>query len=284
LAGDNIKPLAGKRIVVTRAPEQAEPLGKLLAMLGAEVVFLPTVTFSEPADSDLLDQAVERLDEFDWVLFTSANAAHFFGERCRRAGRMPPVVHDRDRYGLTQRVPGYPSIAAVGPATSEAAVAAGFVVDYEATEFRGLALAAELGPRLTAKRILLPRSNRASNELPAALAEAGAIVVDVVAYETRRPEAIDASVIASIRRCEVDAITVMSPSAFHNLADEVGLDELRGIANRVALAAVGPVTAEAMTAAGLHVAIVASESTAIGLGLAVARHFGAHFTSELRPI
>ena len=79
------KPLNGKRIVVTRAVEQARDLKDRLENLGATVLLLPAVSFSEPADTTELDRAIRSLESFDWILFTSANAVRFFADRCRKA-------------------------------------------------------------------------------------------------------------------------------------------------------------------------------------------------------
>src|SRR5947209_15634957 len=82
------KPLAGKRIVITRALEQAQEFKRRLEGLGAEVLLLPVVSFSAPADTAPLDRAIGSLQTFDWVVFTSANAAHFFADRCAKLGRL----------------------------------------------------------------------------------------------------------------------------------------------------------------------------------------------------
>ena len=125
------KPLEGKRIVVTRAVEQARGLRDRLEKIGATVLLLPAVSFSEPADSTALDNAIGSLETFDWILFTSANAVRFFAGRCRKLGRV---------LGKGVR----PRCAAVGTVTAGAAAADGFVIDYVAKEFLGTALACEL--------------------------------------------------------------------------------------------------------------------------------------------
>ena len=120
--------LEGKRIVVTRAAEQSRDLVARLESMGAIVLLFPAVSFSEPADTADLDRAIRSLAEFDWILFTSANAARFFAARCRKLGVDP---------GLR----GNCRCAAVGPATATAAAAEGFLVDHVAQEFTGAALA-----------------------------------------------------------------------------------------------------------------------------------------------
>src|SRR6202035_3409646 len=78
------KPLEGKRVVVTRATDQAHELAHSLEALGAEVLLLPTVSFAAGEDSQALDAAIRSLAEFDWILFTSQNAVRFFCQRVHR--------------------------------------------------------------------------------------------------------------------------------------------------------------------------------------------------------
>ncbi len=257
-------PLAGKRVVVTRAPEQAEELIRQLKHLGAAVLLFPAVSFADPTDSEALDGAVDSLPQFHWLLFTSQNAVRFFGRRCRARGRMVAA--------------GQPLIAAVGPATAAAAEKEGFRVDQVAGRFRGAALAEELGPRLAGKRILLPRSDRASGDLPAALRAAGADVTDVVAYRTVAPDSQDRGVAEAICRGGVDVVTFLSPSAFRYVAEGVGVEALR----RPTLAAIGPVTAAAIRDAGLAVEIEAREATAVSLVAAIADYFAQRLPSGVK--
>ena len=86
MAAPNATPLAGRRVVVTRAPEQAGELIRELEQLGAQVLLLPAVAFSDPAGPAPLDQAIASFAQFDWLLFTSRNAVHFFAKRCRALG------------------------------------------------------------------------------------------------------------------------------------------------------------------------------------------------------
>ncbi len=130
--------LQGKRIVVTRAVEQARGLKVRLESMGATVLLFPAVGFSEPADTRELDRAIRSLSEFDWVLFTSANAVRFFAARCRKLDVDP----SQDNHYCC---------AAVGPATASAVAAEGFPVDHVAQEFLGVALARELSAALAGK-------------------------------------------------------------------------------------------------------------------------------------
>jgi uroporphyrinogen III methyltransferase/synthase len=254
------RPLEGRRIVVTRAAEQARDLTARLSALGAEVILLPAISFAEPQDSGPLDAAITKLAEFDWLLFTSANAAHFFARRCRTRGVDPHAAQ-------TSGKPLF--VAAVGPATSEAVAAEGFLVGHMAEEFRGAELARELADQLKGKKVLLPRSDRAAEDLPRALRSSGAFVTEVVAYRTLECDSPEREATGPVRNGEVDVISFFSASAFHSLVGYLGIETVRN----VSLAAIGPVTAGAIRAAGLQVAIEAPEATTEAFIAALLRHF-----------
>jgi uroporphyrinogen-III synthase len=251
--------LAGRRIVVTRAPEQAGELSRLLEAHGAEVLLCPLVGFEPPADNSGLDAALRRLDEFDWLLFTSQNAVRFFEERRRELGA--PLVWGR------------PRVAAVGPATAQAARELGYGVEHTASRATGMTLAADLKEQVAGKRVLLPRSDRARLDLPEALRGAGAKVTDVTAYRTVPPDSAAEAALALIRAGRVDAITLASPSAFERLTEQIGDAALAALVERVPLAAIGPVTADAIRRAGLPVAVVPQKPSAAAFVKALAAHF-----------
>ena len=256
------QPLAGKRIVVTRAPDQAGELIRELERLGAEVLILPTVSFAPPLDWQPVDSALRAIGEFDWILLTSQNAVRFLAQRLRELKLDPKVLHAEK-----------PSIAAVGPATAQAAAEAGCRVAYTAKEQSGEGLARELGASLRNGRVLLPRSDRADDRLPNLLRGAGARVTEVVAYRTAAPKMLDAPVLDRVQRADVDAIVFASPSAYHNLRDVMGATRLAELSSRVDFAAIGPTTARAMREAAARVAIEANESSAAGLADAIAKHY-----------
>ncbi len=265
------RPLEGKRIVLTRAVEQARDLMARLENMGAIVMLFPAVSFSEPSETTELDRAIHSLGAYDWILFTSANAARFFAARCRKLEVVPS-------HGATFRC------AAVGPATASAVAAEGFSVDHVAQEFIGTALARELSASLAGKKMLLPRSERARPDLPNALRAGGAEVTEVVAYHTGGLGVVDPAVMRAIREAQVDVISFFSPSAVENMCAELGKDALSRLAAKVALAAVGPVTAAALRNAGLPVAIEAPLATAESMGTAIANYFSASAGSKARAL
>lgn len=249
--------LAGKRVLVTRAAEQAGGLAAELERLGAEVLFLPVVRYEEPLDKGPIDKALRDLAEFDWLVVTSQNVVRFVDGRLQRVKGSAST--------------GLPKVAAVGPATAEAAQEAGWPVEFVASRFQGAALAEELGQRLRGCKVLLPRSDRAGGELPEALRRVGADVTEVVAYRTVRADFPGSRAVEDI--CAVDAITFASPSAFRFFCDAMGEKRMRELAGVVAIAAIGPVTAQAIRETGMPVHVEAEEFTAGGLARGIADYF-----------
>ncbi|MGA8224743.1 MAG: uroporphyrinogen-III synthase [Candidatus Acidiferrales bacterium] len=262
-------PLAGKRIVVTRAPEQAQELRQALESLGAEVLLLPTVAFVPPEDFRALDEALSKLSGFDAILFLSKNAVRYVFERCRYLGVMCWLDSPKRL------------VAAVGAGTAEAAAAQGLHVDYVARNQGGEALVKELGDRIAGRNVLLPRSDRGDARLTSALRAAGARVTEVIAYRTAVPETMDAGMLARVRRGEVDAIIFASPSAFTNFSDLMNGADLAELSARVQFAAIGPTTAHTMRGASVRVEIEAAEPSAAGLAGAIAEYYQRH-TAQAR--
>ena len=256
------KVLASKRIVVTRAPEQAHELVHALVGMGAEVLLLPTVGFAPAEDNDALDAALYNLDDFDTVLLTSQNAVRFMVARWHALGMGAELGASREQL-----------IAAVGAATVEAAINEGMVVDYVAKNSTGESLVEELRSSLAGRHVLMPRSDRADKRLPKTLEAAGARVTEVVAYRTLAPESLDPGILESVRRAEVDAIVFASPSSFHNLCDSIDAAELASLSARIQFAAIGPTTAQALREAGARVEIEANESSAAGFADSIAKYY-----------
>lgn len=244
-----VSPLAEKTIVVTRAESQCGKLREELEARGAKVRLLPLIAFAPPDDLGPLDAALRQLASFDWILFTSANSVQQVAKRRLDLGC------------ATGSGDGKPRVAAVGPATAEAAAEAGFVVDYVATHHSGAGLAEELRDKVRGRKIFLPRSDRGNPDLPAALKRDDAKVTGVVAYKTVTPGQTDREKVNNCCKEEVDGMLFFSPSAvqsFLELVDRKVLEKLQG---RAVMVAVGPTTAGALSAAGIQRIAWAADTT-----------------------
>src|SRR5687767_13723674 len=240
--------LEGRRIVVTRPRAAADDLGERLTALGAEVVYCPAFRIVPPADPAPFQAAVAALNDFDWVVITSANGARALGAEIRRQGLPEAVLRDR-------------RVACVGPATASALRAEGVDPQVIPDVFVGARVADALAPQLhRGARVLLARAAGADRELPDRLRGLGAQVTDVQAYASA-PDLPNATEIAALLDAEaVDMITFTSPSAVSYFVS--GVDRtLSG----VGLAVIGPVTADRLRALGLEPAVIAQEHTVSGL-------------------
>jgi len=240
-------PLFGKRIVVTRAREQADALASRLTSLGAGIVELPTIEIRPPADPGPLDRAIVQISTYDWLIFTSANAVRHFLDRLDASAQ--------DLRQLPAR------ICVIGPATRAAVEALHIKVDLMGTEYvaEGL-LAAFAGHDLAGKRVLLPRAAIARDLVPAELTRRGAHVDVVEAYRTVAPEQLSAQA-REILSHPPDCLTFTSSSTVRNLVDAVGASALRGIP----VASIGPITTLAARELGIEVAAQAKIFTVEGL-------------------
>lgn len=256
-------PLAGKRIVITRAAAQSEALARELSARGAVPMVLPLVSFAEPDDLGPLDRAIAGIQHFDWVILTSAQAVRAVMQRA--ADLQQPLFQTGGRL----------RVACVGPVTAEAARKANLSVDYVAATHSGVALANELGSRLQDVKALLPRSDRANPDLPAALKRYGAQVTEVIAYRTLRPGETDQDGWKKIVDGQADAVLFFSPSAVQHFAELVGAEKLRTVQDKLAITAVGSVTAEELREAGVQRVVVAAETVVASVLEALEKHFAA---------
>jgi uroporphyrinogen III methyltransferase/synthase len=252
-------PLFGKRIVITRAREQAGVLREELAALGAEVMEIPTIEIRPPDSWEPLDAAIRRLEDFHYLLVTSANGVRNFLARLAESGRDVRALK-----GLT--------IGAIGPATAAEFARTGVKVDLLPAEYVAEGLLAALGDRdLRGKAFLIPRARVARDLVPRVLEERGARVEVVEAYQTATPK-ISSEELDRLLSPPPDVITFTSSSTASNLAVLVGKDRLTETLRGVAISSIGPITSQTLRQLGLTVTIEAQESTMAGLVQAIAEY------------
>lgn len=242
---------------MTRPAAQAERLLAGLRGLGAQPVHCPTIRIADPAEPAPFRQAVQRLNSYDWVVFTSANGVARFWhelEACGGAAELPAGMH----------------VAAIGPATAAALEGRGVRPEVVPGEYVAEAVADALSGlgTVAGRRILLPRAAGARQVLPERLRAAGAEVDEVIAYETwPDPEGI-AALRDGLGRGAFDMITFTAASTVRHFVEAAGA-ELGG----ARVAAIGPITADAALDAGLAVDVVASEYTVEGLLQAIVEYY-----------
>ena len=254
------QPLLGKHIAITRTREQAGVLREQLTALGAQVIEIPTIEIRDPASWEPLDSAIRRLEEFDYLLVTSANGARNFLRRLEACGRRV-----RDLKGLI--------IGAIGPATAAEFAESGVKVDVTPRQYAAEGLVEALGGRdLHGKAFLIPRAKVARDVVPRLLREKGGRVEVVEAYETVVPQL----PVGELRRLFTPpphVITFTSSSTAANFARLAGENSIFELLRGVAIASIGPITSETIRKLGLTVTIEAEESTMPGLVQAIKDHF-----------
>ena len=255
-------PLFGKRIAITRACDQAGALREMLEALGAEVVEIPTIEIRDPASWEPLDNAIKQLNEFQYLLVTSANGVRSFLARLKACGR-----DVRDLKGFT--------IGAIGPATAAEFAKTGVRVDFVPKEYRAEGLLESLREHeLSGKRFLVPRAKVARDLVPRALAGRGARVEVVEAYETVTPDLAPGEV-ERLLTSPPDVITFTSSSTASNFAKLLPGQSLAEVLRGTAVASIGPITSETVRKLGLEVTIEARESTIPGLVEAIQAYYRA---------
>jgi uroporphyrinogen III methyltransferase/synthase len=249
------RPLAGKRIVVTRARAQASSLSARLRELGAEVIEMPAIRI-EPLDHEPLYRALDALSDYDWVVFTSQNAVELVWRAMR--GR-----------GLDARSLGRARLAAIGRATADALFERGLTADVVPEQFVAESLVEALRRRedVASRRVLLAGAADARDVLPSGLRALGAKVDEIPIYRTVLDGRGAATVAARLSAGEIDLVTLTSSSTAQLFVDAVGPDEARA----APAASIGPVTSRTARSLGLRVDIEAGEATIAGLVEAIVR-------------
>jgi uroporphyrinogen III methyltransferase/synthase len=251
--------LAGKRVLVTRSAEQAGELAALVRGAGGVPVLFPTIRLVPPEDPGPLDREIGRLTSFDWILFTSANAARFFRERAARLG--------------LSSWPAGVRAASVGPGTTRVLESLGVPVPLTADTHTGEGLfEAFKAHGIAGKRFLLPRAEEGRETLPELLARDGGDVVAVVAYRNGLADRDDTTAEEIVAR-PPDVCTFASPSAFRNLFTLLGEEKAREMLARSRIAVIGEVTRRAVEKREFRVDIVPETYTLRGMVDAAAAFF-----------
>lgn len=245
--------LRGRRILVTRAREQASVLSTLIRDEGGEPVELPTIRIRPPDDWTAVDAAMDGWGRFDWVAFTSVNGVEIW---MRRAA-------ERE---LEARSFGAARIAAIGPATARALRAHGLRANLVPPRYVAESLLDELlRAGVRGKRVLLPRAAEARKLLAEGLRGAGAEVVEVALYDTLPDTGTGCSVLAELEAGAIDAATFTSSSTVRNFAALAGEGRAAQVLTRTRVVCIGPVTAATARDLGIRVDGEAEEHTIPGL-------------------
>ena len=252
------KVLSGRKILITRASNQASRLSELLNQLGASTVELPTIEVRHVDNDPYLDKVLHDLTKYQWVIFASVNAVEAVFGRLYATGRDARCL-------ATSKV------VAIGQGTAEILRTKGIIPDVVPREYHSQGLVDALKDQgVRSARILLPQGDISPDNLLQAVNKLGAVVERVVAYNTTTPN-LTATYVKNIFRKGIDVATFTSSSTVRNLMLSVNNDI--SILSGVTVACIGPVTASTAKEFGLDADIVAKEHTIAGLVRAIEEHY-----------
>ncbi|MCU1396942.1 MAG: hemD [Acidimicrobiales bacterium] len=237
--------LAGRRIVITRAADQAEPLAERMRALGAEPILVPLIEIVAPTDGgNALEAALDRLDDFDWLVITSPNGAA------------------QVRGALGARRPGL-RVAAVGGATADALAPRGADLVPVVQNARGLLAVFPPG----SGRVLIAQAEEAESTLADGLRDRGWTVEVAAAYRTA---SITPSAAGKQRAIDADVVLLASGSAARAWVQSFGVTDAPRVVS------IGPSTTRVAAELGLKVHVTATDNSLDGLVAAVVVSCASH--------
>lgn len=259
---NRIRVIEGKRIVNTRSLHQAQELTNLLRDAGAIVLALPTIRIGPPEDFTSLDNAIDRLNFYDWIIFSSVNTVVYFLKRLGEKEK-----HIENLWTL--------KIGAVGSSTRIKLEEASIKVNFQPKSFTTEALTDSLAmvENLQGKRILLPRSDIAPKSFVSALKEQGAVVDEVITYRTEPEIKYKDDYFNYLQNGEIDMIIFTSSSTFENLINLLGQKNFEKFRNRFCCASIGPSTSKTMNKYNAIPDVEAEEHTIEGLVKAIIKYY-----------
>jgi uroporphyrinogen III methyltransferase/synthase len=263
-------PLFGQRVLITRPGEEGERAAGDLEARGAEALIAPTIAIEPIADPAPLDRAIERLAEFDWLVFTSANGVRHFLDRL-------------DALGHDLRALGPLALAAIGPATAETLAQFRLKADLVPDEYRSEALAAALAQRVAGRRVLLARADRGRTLLKDEL-ERVAYVEQVAVYHSADVETLPPEVARRLAEGSIDWITLTSSAITERLHALLPDAARPRIGHQIRLVSLSPVTSATARRLGWPVAVEATEFTWEGLLRALVAQVQRERATSHRPI
>ena len=241
--------LTGKKILVTRAQEQAMSLAKKIEKLGGTPIVVPLIAFSKP-DHHSVDEELSRLHTYSWIIFTSVNGVKFFFMQ----------LNDKDLH-----LPNGIKIACVGEKTEAALKEFGYNADVKPNEFVAEVFAKELVKHIeTGELVLFPRGNLARDVMVKYLKKYGISIQDVIVYNTVDVPEAAKDIHKLLSEKQIDYITFTSPSTVEHFIATLK-DELPSLIQDVKLVGIGPITEKAALKYGIKLDIVASVYTTDGL-------------------
>ncbi|SMD10520.1 uroporphyrinogen-III C-methyltransferase [Sporomusa malonica] len=251
LAWFDNKLMFGKKVLVTRAREQASALTDGLAKLGADCIEAPAIKIVPPESYGPLDEAIANIKEYEWLIFTSVNGVDHFFSRMAAAGLDTRAIHAK--------------VAAIGSQTANWLKNYGITADIVPAEFRAEGIIEVLEPYVKpGMKVLIPRALVARDILPVKLTELGADVTVAPAYRTVVGDTDGRELAEKLEQGAIELVTFTSSSTVTNLLNLLGENGAQLVA-KAKVACIGPITAETCLDNGIKPDVIAEEYTIKGL-------------------
>jgi uroporphyrinogen III methyltransferase / synthase len=261
----DVRPLFGRRVVVTRPREQSRELVELLEDDGAQVIQAPTTRLAGATDSRPLEVACRDIGQFNWVVLPTLTGTDVF---LRRLLAGPNDIRSLKGIGL----------CVVGQSAVERFNALGVRVDVAPSEYRPETIVEMIksSQDLHGQKILLPLAEGARDILAGELRKAGAVVTEVPAYRLVKifpGEATEPDLHKMLLEKHIDVVTFGNPSTVREFVDLYGADVVADLLRSTVVACVGPVTAQAAAGYGITAQVVPTDHSNAGLVGAIVEHY-----------
>ncbi len=267
-SGSESKALYQQSVLVTRSAEQSTTFSDLLKTQGATVIEMPTLEIVPPSDWTELDQAIATIQTYDWLILTSANAVNYFFDRFLAQGQ------DLRKLATCK-------IAVVGKKTAKFLKEQGFYPDFTPPDFVADSLIEHFPEPIAGLNLLFPRVESGGREvLVNSFTNAGAVVREVAAYQSRCPKVADATAIAALRSGKITIITFASSKTvqhFYQLIEQAIGSDWPVVLKNVCIASIGPQTSKTCRELLGRVDVEATEYTLEGLVEGIVRSFQSQY-------
>lgn len=246
-------PLSGKTVLVTRTKEQAASFSTKILIAGGNPIEIPMIVTRAPEDTTPMDRAIQEIDSFDWVVFTSTNGVAFFLEAMETTG------HDSSLLA-------HKKVAVVGKKTAEYLKEMEIPIALQPDEFVAEAFLEVLLDAISpTEKVLFPKGNLARDVIETGLIHNNIAIQSVVAYETTTNYRAKEMLISRLRKKEIDVVTFTSPSTVHAFMELAKNENLQDII----FACIGPISEQALREYISEPIIVAKEYTTEGILTAI---------------
>ncbi len=245
------------KVLITRPRSQSNSFAEKLRFAGFEPIFFPVIEIRAIENNPPLDKALQRLNCYEWVVFTSVNAVDIVFDKLPSAKEYIEKKENNSLFSVVK-------VAAIGPKTAEALQARGAMPDFVPDKYIAESILVGLGD-LRGKWVLLPRAEIARKTLPEAIVNAGGTAHEIAVYKTL-PVQPDPEGLATLKS-GVDWITFTSPSTVQNFVQVISQQNMNPfhLTGNPKVACIGPITERAAREEGFKVDLVAEKYTTEGL-------------------